>query len=251
MIAAQTPPSGHGVVMFTPLPPHPNGIGDYAFELLGPLCGAIACTVVVEDGHRAARAPEGVAVLQRFEYERQADAYADRLHVYHVGNNPDHVYMLPVLAARPGLVVLHDPALHHLLDCATIARDDPVGYFAALESEYGIHGAILGEQFRRYWLREQRLYFDLPMLRGLLGPARGVIVHSRFAAAKVLAQVPEARVSVVPHHYSPPRAETVRPREALRAELGIAPTETMFLSLGFVGRVKADRRGAAGDRRDP
>jgi glycosyltransferase involved in cell wall biosynthesis len=226
------------IVMFTPLPPQANGIADYAFELLGPLAHRLRCTVVVEDGRRDARAPAGVEILQRLDYERHADSFADTLHVYHIGNNADHVYMLPALATRPGLIVLHDPALHHLLDCATVARNDPVGYIAALETDYGQAGVVLGEQFRRYFLREQRMYFDLPMLRGLIGPARGVIVHSRFAAAKVLAQVPEARVAMVPHHFCPPPPAPVPPRSVMRTRLGIAEQEVLFLSLGFVGRAK-------------
>ncbi len=226
------------LVMFTPLPPRPNGIADYAFELLGSLARACRCAVVVADGDTDAYAPAGVEVLQAVQYQARAVEFARRLHIYHLGNNPDHVYALPFLAARPGLVVVHDPALHHLLDCASVALGDRAGYAAALATEYGQAGEVLGKQFLDYNLREQRMYFDMPMLRGLLGPARGVVVHSRFAAAKVLAQVPDATVHVVPHQFSPPDPETLTPRAAVRQALGVSEDEVLFVSLGFVGRNK-------------
>lgn len=237
-MASRTAPANAPVVMFTPLPPQPNGIADYSFELLTVLAREIPCTVVVEDGCIDARAPRGVEVLQLVDYMARMDAFADATHVYHLGNNPDHVYCLPVIAARPGLLVIHDPALHHLLDCATVARGDAAAYADALAAEYGAPGRVLARQFRAAWLREQRMYFDMPMLRGLAGPAKGVIVHSRYAAAKVLAQVPDAAVRVVPHQFSPPPSTARRTRAEVRQGLGVGEGEILFASLGFVGRSK-------------
>src|SRR3712207_8008006 len=48
----------------------------------------------------------------------------------------------------------------------------------------------------RSGLREARIWLDLPLIRGLVGPSRAVIVHSGYAAARVLAQVPEADVHI-------------------------------------------------------
>jgi len=223
-----------GIVMFSPLPPRPNGIADYCRELLAGLAGHIGCTVVVEDGTDTAVAPPGVAVLTEAEYRGRPLSHLP--HVYQVGNNADHVYMLPYMMQVPGVVVLHDASLHYLLDQATVARGDSGAYAAALECEYGHAGRVLGAQFLSHGLRETAMFQAMRMTGTLLGTARGVIVHSQFAAAQVLASAPGARVTIVPHHVCPP-PEPISPSRQ-RAALGIADHEVMFLSLGFVTRAK-------------
>jgi glycosyltransferase involved in cell wall biosynthesis len=223
-----------GIVMFSPLPPRPNGIADYCFELLGGLINHVHCIVVVEDGTATASAPPGVAVLTEAEYRGRSLAHLP--HIYQVGNNPDHIYMLPYAMKVPGVVVLHDPSLHYLLDQATVARGHSGAYAAALDSEYGAAGRTLAAQFLAHGLRETAMFQAMRMTGALLGAARGVIVHSRFAAAQALAAAPGARITIVPHHVCPPPEQNAPSRE--RAVLGIADDELMFLSLGFVTRAK-------------
>ena len=227
-----------GVVIFSPLPPQPNGIADYTHELLGALGRRIRCLVVVEDKVRNPEAPRTVEVIGEAEYRSRAGSLAAVPHLYQVGNNPDHVYMLPYAAERPGVLVLHDPSLHYLLDRATLGRGDADAYTAALRAEYGAAGVLLGEQFRAFGLRDGRMFSDLPMIGALAGRAGSVIVHSRFAAAKVLARAPEARVHVVQHHFCPPPVDTMQPREDVRRRAGVGEDEVMFLSLGFATRAK-------------
>jgi glycosyltransferase involved in cell wall biosynthesis len=222
--------------MFSPLPPRANGIGDYCFELLGCLARDLAITVVVEDGTDAAVAPPGVRVLTEAQYDaRDLRAF---LHIYQIGNNPDHIYMLRHIARTPGLVVLHDPSLHYLLDCATVARGNMGSYLSALMSEYGAPGQILGAQFESYGLRDQSMFLDMPMTSAIIGTARGIIVHSHYAASQALAQAPAADVSIVPHHFSPPPGDSHPTPFEQRRLLGIEDGEVMLLSLGFVTRAK-------------
>jgi len=226
------------LAVFTPLPPKANGIADYAFELLGGLARDFACTVVVANDQAEAIAPPGVAVISSADYLHDPGPLASALHVYQLGNNPDHAYMLPFMAERPGLVVLHDPSLHDLLDGVSARIGDIARYADALEAEHGVAGRMLGEQFRRYGLRERRMFLDMPMIRGVAAPSRGVIVHSCFAATKVLARAPEAAVTVAPHPYSPPRPEELEDPQAVRRALGVGEDEILFLSLGFMTRAK-------------
>ena len=146
-----------GVVVFSPLPPQPNGIADYTHELLGALGRRMRCLVVVEDKLRNPEAPSYVEVIGEAEYRSRATALAAVPHLYQVGNNPDHVYMLPYAAERPGVLVLHDPSLHYLLDRATVGRGDEDAYASALRAEYGAAGALLGAQFRTFGLRDGRI----------------------------------------------------------------------------------------------
>ncbi len=226
----------NSIVMFSPLPPRANGIGDYCFELLAGLAHNIACTVVVEDGTDAAVAPPGVIVLTEAQYD--ARDLRNRLHIYQIGNNPDHIYMLRHMARTPGLVVLHDPSLHYLLDCATVARGNMNEYLSALMAEYGAAGETLGAQFSSYGLRDQSMFHDMPMTNAIIQTARGIIVHSEYAASQALARNPTVDVRIVPHHFSPP-AEGAGPTALeQRGLLGIDDGEVMLLSLGFVTRAK-------------
>lgn len=231
-------PAIDDLVMFSPLPPQPNGIADYSFELLTGLRSELQCTVVVADGAGGARAPAGVTVISENEYIRRETHFRRMPHIYQVGNNPDHIYMLPYITERPGLLVLHDPSLHHLLSCASADVGDFSRYTNALEAEHGAAGRVLGEQFRQYTLRETAMFYDMPMIRGLVGPSLGTIVHSRFAQSKVLARVPDATVTVVPHQYLPPDLSRIDTPKSVRQRFGLNDNDILFASFGFVTKSK-------------
>ena len=65
--------------------------------------------------------------------------------LYHVGNDPQmHGWIVEALRRRPGVVVLHEFVLHHLVSGITLARGDVDGYVHALEREVGLAGRLLG-----------------------------------------------------------------------------------------------------------
>src|SRR5262249_35757278 len=106
------------VAFYSPLPPERTGIADYSALLLPPL--AERSEVAVAGRARRRRFPEAEVAL------------------YHVGNNPDyHGWIVDVLRRRPGVVVLHDFVLHHLVAGITLARGDAVGYLNAMERDAG------------------------------------------------------------------------------------------------------------------
>ena len=54
--------------------------------------------------------------------------------LYHVGNDPDaHGWIVDALKRRPGVVVLHELVLHHLIAGITIGRGEGRGYLDAME----------------------------------------------------------------------------------------------------------------------
>ena len=112
------------VAYYSPLPPDRTGIADYSALLLPALRKRLD-VVVAERGKRA---PRGVDLA-----------------VYHVGNNPDmHGWIVEALRRTPGLVVLHEFVLHHLVAGLTLARKDVSGYLRAMEQEAGVVGRLLG-----------------------------------------------------------------------------------------------------------
>ena len=102
--------------------------------------------------------------------------------LYHVGNDPQmHGWIVEALRRRPGVVVLHEFVLHHLVSGITLARGDVEGYLAALEREAGPEGRELGQavqQGRIEPLWESRPH-DYPLAAEVLDLATGLIVHSR------------------------------------------------------------------------
>ncbi|HXN45258.1 MAG TPA: hypothetical protein VN893_01370, partial [Bryobacteraceae bacterium] len=76
------------VGFFSPLPPARTGVAEYSAALIAAL--SKHCEVRVGDS--------GAGVC-----------------LYHVGNNPLHAEIYRQALERPGVVVLHDAVLHHLL----------------------------------------------------------------------------------------------------------------------------------------
>jgi glycosyltransferase involved in cell wall biosynthesis len=164
------------------MPPERSGIADYS-ELLLPELRRHVDVHVVRRGAR--RSPRGTDVG-----------------LYHVGNNPDaHAWIVDAMARAPGVVVLHDFVLHHLVAGMTIGRGDGHGYLDAMEREHGVVGRLLGhgvldKRIPPLWeVRPE----DFPLPWFVLDHATGVIVHSRAVHDLVRASGYVGRVSVIPH----------------------------------------------------
>jgi glycosyltransferase involved in cell wall biosynthesis len=151
------------VAYYSPLPPSRSGIADYSALLLPALEERL--DVVVARPGRFRRAPKADVSL------------------YHVGNDPaEHGWIVEALRRRPGVVVLHEFVLHHLVSGITLARGDVEGYCAALERDAGPEGRELGlavQQGRIEPLWETRAQ-EFPLAHEVLDLATGLIVHSRY-----------------------------------------------------------------------
>ena len=184
------------VAYFSPLPPEKTGVADYSALLLPALRERLD-VVVVKRGRRA-RAP------------RDADAA-----LYHVGNNPDaHAWIVDALRRRPGVVVLHDFVIHHLVAGLTIGRRDGHGYLDAMEREHGVVGRLLGhgvldKRIAPLWESRPQ---DFPLAWFVLDDATGLVVHSRTVRDLARAAGYERPIWVVPHPAWP--VPDLRPQRA-------------------------------------
>jgi glycosyltransferase involved in cell wall biosynthesis len=154
------------------------------------------------------------------------------LAVYHIGNNPDaHGWILDALRRAPGLVVLHDFVLHHLVAGVTIGRRDGHGYLDAMEREHGVVGRLLahGVLDRRLPPLWESRPEDFPLAGDVLSRATGLIVHSRYVEERVRAAGFVNHVARVPHPAWP--------------EPGIAPAPVAGEPLiGAFGNVNQSKR---------
>ena len=170
------------VAYFSPMPPERSGIADYSALLLPAL--RERCDVVVPRRGRK-RPPRGTDLA-----------------VYHVGNNPDaHGWIVEALWKTPGVVVLHDFVLHHLVAGLTIGRRDGHGYLDAMEREGGVVGRLLGhavldKRIPPLWENRPQ---DFHLAGDVLGRATGLIVHSRHVRDRARTAGFEGPVWIVPH----------------------------------------------------
>jgi glycosyltransferase involved in cell wall biosynthesis len=155
------------VAYYSPFPPERTGIADYSALLL-PALGERLEIVVPKRGKRA---------------------HAD-LGVYHIGNNPEfHGWIVDALRREPGVVVLHDFVLHHLVAGLTLARKDVNGYLRAMEREAGLPGRLLALGvvdgcLPPLWSTRPE---DFPLAGEILELAAGLIVHSQHVADRARA----------------------------------------------------------------
>jgi glycosyltransferase involved in cell wall biosynthesis len=150
------------VAYYSPLPPSRSGIADYSALLL-PALGERVAIDVARPG-RFRRAPKADVAL------------------YHIGNDPEaHAWIVEALRRRPGVVVLHDLVLHHLVAGITLARGDAAGYLAAMERDHGLAGrllayGVLDNRIPPLWETRPQ---DFPLAGEVLRLATGLVVHSR------------------------------------------------------------------------
>jgi glycosyltransferase involved in cell wall biosynthesis len=170
------------VAYFSPMPPERSGIADYSALLL-PFLRARLEVEVVQRGRK--RPPRGTDVC-----------------LYHVGNNPEaHTWIVDALRRRPGVVVLHDFVLHHLVAGLTVARGDGHGYLDAMEREHGVVGrllahGVLDKRIPPLWENRPE---DFPLAGEVLGHATGLVVHSRYVRDRARAAGFAGRIWLVPH----------------------------------------------------
>lgn len=228
------------LLVFSPLPPVENGIADYCAELLPEHAQTHNLVLVIDNHVPQPRLQNIWTTIHLSEYLHREHEFSQSIYLYHLGNNPDHEYMVSVLLRHPGVVVLHDISLHHLVDQMTLRWGNVNGYCELLEREYGKPGRLLADQFRTYNLRERAMFYELPMIRLIATRSKAIIVHSWYAKTKVLAQEPDIPVEVIRHHIANSAvfaADSIN-RDDARDFLGIDQHELLFVSLGFITKAK-------------
>ena len=173
------------VAYFSPLPPERTGISEYSELLLPALRRRIEVDVV----------PHG----------RTSPADAD-VCLYQVGNNPDaHGWIVEALRKRPGVVVLHEFVLHHLVAGLTLGRRDGPGYLGAMQREAGVagrllaHGVLDGVVPPLWEVRPEDFPLAGEVLEHAAKPGGGLIVHSHYVAERAVAGGYDGRLWRIPH----------------------------------------------------
>ena len=213
------------LAVFSPLPPAQSGIADYCLALLPELARHFEIEAFPGDSHEATPLPPGVAIKLRKAREFRPEAFDAVL--YQLGNNADHAHVYDAAIEHPGIVVLHEINLHHLVADVTIRRGDWAGYLREVEHEGGAEALEFG---RRVAALEIGPDYDLPMNRRILEGCRGVIVHSRFMVEQVVSTGIPVPVTKIPHGVWLPEIN----HNARRAQLGLDESTPLVGIFGFL-----------------
>jgi glycosyltransferase involved in cell wall biosynthesis/SAM-dependent methyltransferase len=194
---------------FSPMPPSKSGIADYSAALLEPL--ARLHQVEVFDREPAAFDPAAFDLL-----------------LYQLGNNPYHEFVYRMALRNPGVVVMHEANLHHLIAGLTIRRDDWDAYLREVEYEGGATALAYARRVRALEVGPD--YEGVPMLRRVLESARAVVVHSQCVFDQIRAAGFQGPLARIPHGAWVQTAD----RWGCRERLGVDESTPLVGIFGFL-----------------
>jgi glycosyltransferase involved in cell wall biosynthesis len=203
------------IAWFSPLPPVRSGIADANARLLPRLEHEFSI-----DRYDEPRAHDFVWHNRRAPYD---------LVVYQLGNASCHDFIWAYLARFPGLVVVHDPTLHHARARLLLGRRRFDDYRREFQFdhpdanrdvvEYAVEG--LGGPIYYFW----------SMLPAVMKTARLVAVHNERVAADLREEFPQTPVEAI-HLGIDAMQTSVASRAAVRAALGYRDEAIVFAAFG-------------------
>jgi glycosyltransferase involved in cell wall biosynthesis/SAM-dependent methyltransferase len=197
------------VAFFSPLPPARSGIADYSAALLEELQKLVDVRVFASKP-ASFRAEDFDVIL------------------YQVGNNPHHDFCYEMALDHPGVVVVHEANLHHLIADITIKRGDWDAYLNAVELEGGAEALAYAHRVRDLEVGPD--YEGLPMLRRLLSHSKAAVVHSGCVESELRGAGFEGAVARIPHGAWIPNAS----RSEFRDRLGLDEITPLIGIFGFL-----------------
>ncbi|MCF8365317.1 MAG: glycosyltransferase [Bacteroidales bacterium] len=220
----------------SPMPPEKSGISYYSVTLIPFLSTYYKIDVIVETDVSESLDNLNCSIRNYDWFRKNADVY-DRV-IYHIGNSKFHSQMLLSLQHIPGVVVLHDFYLSHLI---AYMDDRGLRENAISQALYESHGY---RPFSNNELtnRKEDIIWNYPCNLEVVQNAAGIIVHSEYAV-KLARQWYGVNAgkdwAVVPHLKIP---EMPRDRAIAREKLSIGTGTFVVGSFGFVGEAKCNTR---------
>ena len=201
--------------LWSPLPPSPSGIADYVAEALPLLARRFEVNTIVE---------------------ARADVPAADLDLYQIGNSPAHAFVYRAALARPGVVVLHEWSLHHLVLHETVERGNVPAYLREMRRAHGEAGSFVGRQVAR-GLGGSMLPALFPLNDRLLEQSLGVVALTSFVSERAARRLPGRPVLHLPHHMALPLDPLPSRGEARRA-LGLPEDALLVTAPGLATATK-------------
>lgn len=187
------------VAFCTPVNPVESGISDYSEELLPYLGQYVDLTLVVDVEVQ----PTNQQLLAKLPIIRISDLAKQHARqpfdaiIYHMGNSPAHSRFWQSLQRLPGIVVLHDYVLHHLMLWHAANRlKNVASYRQLMQHYYAEQGTSIAQRMERGQLGDA--VFDFPLSEPVIAQASSLIAHSQYVLDRVQQQRPNLATSLVP-----------------------------------------------------
>ena len=225
------------VAFLSPLPPVRSGIAGISAMLLPHLVERLEVTAVIDQKESPVigLSPSVLPIVTIEEYREIRDQFD--VAVYQLGNNPYHEWIYDEALEYPGVAVLHDAVLHHLIVEKTLARGDAEEFIRILEENHGAPGAAWARARAAGWHTELS-NFLYPASIVLTQRSRRVIVHNRHARAMLEGFGVRTPIDVIDLPLADALEVAPAERPRLRAELGFSDSERVIGMFGFVTEAK-------------
>ena len=217
------------IAYFSPLPPERSGIADYSRELLPHLAREAEIVLYAADPgivDEEMRAQFEVRELGHFRQERNQFDVA----LYQMGNSEYHASIYPTLTHFPGVVVLHDYAIHHFIAHRTLIQGDFAGYAREMGYALGAQGMHLAHAV--HLGQAPSAAFEVALNDRLLDSSLGLIVHSAYVADKIRRRGFERPLMIIPAQIEE------RPGRSRRDDLKLEDDGVLFASFGMITKQK-------------
>jgi len=221
----------------SPLPPEQCGIADYSAELLPELSRHYDIEVIVSQGEVTDPWVRSNCPIRDVNWFRDNARNFTRV-LYHFGNSAFHSHMFDLLVEFPGVVVLHDFFLSHIIAHMDFLRQTPLGWAGSLFHAHGWSAIHARSQAKD----NADVVWKYPCNLEVLQQAQGVIVHSEYArrlacewygakAADDWAVIPLLRCPAIKTD-----------RSAARRKLRVEESDFVVCSFGMLGPAKLNHR---------
>ncbi|MEM3390200.1 MAG: glycosyltransferase [Thermoproteota archaeon] len=221
----------------SPLPPEKSGVSDYSAALLPALSQYYQVEVIVVQKEVADEwIKQNCPIRDVLWFEDHFDTY-DRV-LYHIGNAQFHIHMFEILEKSPGVVVLHDFFLSHVLAHMEFNR---IGPYSWTKSLYDSHGyKAIEERFKSTDTGD--VIWKFPCNLKVIKNSLGIIVHSEYSRKLAISWYGKDASEdwmVIPMVRNPYNAiNRVESRELLK----INPGDFVVCSFGMLGPSKLNHR---------
>lgn len=229
------------IAYFTPLLPDASGISDFAEELLPELSKYVDIDLFCRIPPTSDEIIKNFTIYTLNDIENEEIRNQYDVLVYQAGNNERfHGEIMKKFMKYPGVLEIHDFALHHLLAETTYAKGKNDEYIRIMEYCHGEMGRKAAEDFLqgRILAPWDHQSFKYTVNKHYVDRAQAVIVHSDMAKQMILAIRPDVKICNIPLH-TPTIVEDVdKFKQQCREKIGLGTEKMVLGSFGYATKAK-------------
>lgn len=225
----------------SPLPPDASGIADFAEELLPELKKHVELEIFSRIPIKSEKLASGFSLHSIEDLEKKELRASCDLLLYQAGNNVRfHGEVLEKFKKYPGVLEIHDFAMHHYLAESTYDRGDYESYVRIMAYCHGKRGEITARKFlagesQSPWENNS---FRYNVNKYLVDSASAIITHSDMAKQMIQAVSPDKPIVNIPLHTADILDNPVQYQKECRKKLGIRDDLLVLGSFGYATRAK-------------